>query len=474
MMITSAMQWLPAATFIITVRAQTHATSPHRRSFSQVILYPDDEYVSETYIGGELGYAPAEGSLPYSDDTDSFMEFDLAHHGWFSYLEDYLSSATLRVYSFNGGEVDFYVLTDDEYEWNIDTIDYSNCASGPCWVEVDVTKGLLWSLEEQPGSSSITIRMSVDNETEGAFASSIYKQNMPQEMGVFAPELIIDFDRHENLSEIQEELIEMKAGLSGMNDDTLTKKELKEKKKQANQAMKLNNAKAKGKNKKPGKKPGKKPNKKPGNKDALPQDKKDQVKPNNKPNQNSASANKRTKKPIGRPNKKPNFDSLSVNMKTKKPKGRPNKKPDIKPSNDKQEDGPSSNSSGSSAAKEVLKIISSKSDSIDNKLFLYESPADGWIPSSIYKSEGLLKGLEVMNSKGVNGMYFYLGGDGTKDHVYGLVNVAAFLAQSMKETIKYDACDEVGCQLLCRVYCVNNYACSLIKMLFDIFRTPGI
>lgn len=422
-----------------------------------------------------MGYAPAEGSLPYSDDTDSFMEFDLEHHGWFSYLEDYLSSATLRVYSFNGGEVDFYVLTDDEYEWNIDTIDYSNCASGPCWVEVDVTKGLLWSLEEQPGSSSITIRISVDDETEGAFASSIYKQNMPQEMGVLAPELIIDFDRHENLSEIQEELIEMKAGLSGMNDDTLTKKELKEKKKQANQAMKLNNAKAKGKNKKPGKKPGKKPNKKPGNKDALPQDKKDQVKPNNKPNQNSASANKKTKKPIGRPNKKPNFDSLSVNNnKTKKPKGRPNKKPDIKPSNDKQEDGPSSNSSGSSAAKEVLKIISSKSDSIDNKLFLYESPADGWIPSSIYKSEGLLKGLEVMNSKGVNGMYFYLGGDGTKDHVYGLVNVAAFLAQSMKETIKYDACDEVGCQLLCRVYCVNNYACSLIKMLFDIFRTPGI
>ena len=25
---------------------------------------------------------------------------------------------------------------------------------------------------------------------------------------------------------------------------------------------------------------------------------------------------------------------------------------------------------------------------------------------------------------------------------YGLVNLAAFLAQSMKETIKYDACDE--------------------------------
>lgn len=49
-----------------------------------------------------------------------------------------------------------------------------------------------------------------------------------------------------------------------------------------------------------------------------------------------------------------------------------------------------------------------------------------------------------MNSKGVNGLYFYLGGEGDKDYKYGLTNVAAFLAQSMKETIKYDACDEVS------------------------------
>ena len=121
MMMISAIHWLPAATFIITVKAQTHVTSPHR-SFSQVLLYPDDEYVAETYIGGELGYEPAYGALPYSDDTYSFIEFDLKHHGWFSYLEDYLSSATLRVYSLNGGEVDFDVLTDNEDEWNIDTI----------------------------------------------------------------------------------------------------------------------------------------------------------------------------------------------------------------------------------------------------------------------------------------------------------------------------------------------------------------
>ena len=48
-----------------------------------------------------------------------------------------------------------------------------------------------------------------------------------------------------------------------------------------------------------------------------------------------------------------------------------------------------------------------------------------------------------MNSQGVAGMYFYLGdNNGEKGYQYGLTNVAAFLAQSMKETIKYNACSE--------------------------------
>merc|ERR1711972_1043159 len=34
------------------------------------------------------------------------------------------------------------------------------------------------------------------------------------------------------------------------------------------------------------------------------------------------------------------------------------------------------------------------------------------------------------------------GEDSTRDRLYGLVNIAAFLAQSMRETIQYNACDE--------------------------------
>jgi len=44
--------------------------------------------------------------------------------------------------------------------------------------------------------------------------------------------------------------------------------------------------------------------------------------------------------------------------------------------------------------------------------------------------------------EGIANKYFYLGEQQSRGYEYGLVNIAAFLAQCMKETIKYDACDE--------------------------------
>merc|ERR1719254_421981 len=46
-----------------------------------------------------------------------------------------------------------------------------------------------------------------------------------------------------------------------------------------------------------------------------------------------------------------------------------------------------------------------------------------------------------MASRGVGDAKLWVG-DGGSDPKYGLVNIAAFLAQCMKETIIYDACDE--------------------------------
>ena len=86
---------------------------------------------------------------------------------------------------------------------------------------------------------------------------------------------------------------------------------------------------------------------------------------------------------------------------------------------------------------------------INNKLFLYETPMMEWIPSTVYNFEGFFDGLKVMHEQGVAGLKIYVGGhesdmndDCAHCYMYGLVNVAAFLAQAMKETIRYDACDE--------------------------------
>jgi len=81
-------------------------------------------------------------------------------------------------------------------------------------------------------------------------------------------------------------------------------------------------------------------------------------------------------------------------------------------------------------------------DAIDDRLFLYETPQFQWIPSTVYRFDGFFDGMRIMHTQGVAGNKIYLGGDCDHCHMYGLVNVAAFLAQAMKETIRYDACDE--------------------------------
>ena len=86
----------------------------------------------------------------------------------------------------------------------------------------------------------------------------------------------------------------------------------------------------------------------------------------------------------------------------------------------------------------VYDILDSKRGLIDNSIFLYQ----GQTPSTVYRYEGFLAGLQVMVADGVAGKRYYLGDDSERGHLYGLANIAAFLGQSMKETIQYDACDE--------------------------------
>ena len=92
-------------------------------------------------------------------------------------------------------------------------------------------------------------------------------------------------------------------------------------------------------------------------------------------------------------------------------------------------------------------LVASK-DAIDNELFLYQTPAFQWIPSTVYRYDDFIESLYVMSTDGVAGKKFYIGEDVDHGHIYGLINIAAFLAQSMKETIQYDACDENSVRLI--------------------------
>ena len=73
-------------------------------------------------------------------------------------------------------------------------------------------------------------------------------------------------------------------------------------------------------------------------------------------------------------------------------------------------------------------------------VFQYQTPKGGWLPSTLYTWADMISGVKVMATQGIGNQSLYIGeGHNFK---YGLVNLAAFLGESMKETIMYNACDE--------------------------------
>ncbi len=90
----------------------------------------------------------------------------------------------------------------------------------------------------------------------------------------------------------------------------------------------------------------------------------------------------------------------------------------------------------------LSQVLDTVKDEIDNKILLYKTPANLWEQSTVYRYDDFLESLKIMSESGVAGKLFYTGENVDNGYVYGLINIAAFLAQSMKETIQYDACDE--------------------------------
>jgi hypothetical protein len=79
----------------------------------------------------------------------------------------------------------------------------------------------------------------------------------------------------------------------------------------------------------------------------------------------------------------------------------------------------------------------------DTEILVSQDPDLSWRPSTIYKWRDFVQAVATMHRRGVGDMRLWLGDPGDPDRArQALVNLAAFLAQSMKETIRYDACDE--------------------------------
>ncbi|MCE7577720.1 Ig-like domain-containing protein [Aliivibrio fischeri] len=94
---------------------------------------------------------------------------------------------------------------------------------------------------------------------------------------------------------------------------------------------------------------------------------------------------------------------------------------------------------------ELNNQLANAEDAMNNTAFLYETPQSQWIPSTVYKWADFMEGLNAMHNIGVAGNKFWLLDENVDDATnikYAKVAIAAFLAQSMQETIRYNACDE--------------------------------
>ena len=88
----------------------------------------------------------------------------------------------------------------------------------------------------------------------------------------------------------------------------------------------------------------------------------------------------------------------------------------------------------------LAKVIERLTASNSEGVFVYETPTSQWVPSDLYKWEDMIQAVWVMAQQGIGSAKLWVGEDGNSN--YGMVNIAAFLAQSMQETIRYNACDE--------------------------------
>eukprot|EP00804_Cyclotella_cryptica_P028692 CCRYP_008184-RB/>CCRYP_008184-RB protein AED:0.09 eAED:0.29 QI:0/0/0/1/0/0/3/0/532 len=192
---------------------------------TNVVLTPLRENVVETDVrNGSSALSSAETDLVfasiYPHQTQSFITFDLSQSDVFNDYavrnKEHLLDANLQLFSFHmlPSDTSFDIVVRDRDErsnnvdmmWHVDSsmVNLSSCArSKNCWIDLDVTDGLLWSIEEQRNmkdwnpSQALTliVRVSIPRQqakVSASFASSKYNG------GSFAPRLSLEFPDQAN------------------------------------------------------------------------------------------------------------------------------------------------------------------------------------------------------------------------------------------------------------------------------------
>lgn len=88
----------------------------------------------------------------------------------------------------------------------------------------------------------------------------------------------------------------------------------------------------------------------------------------------------------------------------------------------------------------LANVIQALQNADSDGVFQYQKPDSSWAPSTLYQWDDMIEGVRIMATTGIGDQKLYIGEGGNFN--YGLVNIAGFLGQCMKETIMYNACDE--------------------------------
>ncbi|KAL7518476.1 hypothetical protein ACHAWX_003298 [Stephanocyclus meneghinianus] len=144
---------------------------------------------------------------------------------------------------------------------------------------------------------------------------------------------------------------------------------------------------------------------------------------------------------------------------TKEPTWSPSRRPTAPPTGSPTETPTSIPSLSPSFSKEsiVQDFLLSRKKLIEKYVLISYTSSGAAYPSRQYTFDYFFSSLQLMGIEGFGSPFQFMlyEGDAGK-YQYGLVNLAAFLANAMVETFQYDACDELNWQEVAGRYAISN------------------